>query len=155
MKKRIITLMLCFVLVFAMAGAVEAKITLSGNKCDLNVIDAEISNVLSHVNSNTQYTEFIANSNYSAVKLIIDKKNASYFIYNKDTKQVEQADSTIKENFTVKVTCKQMMKIIKDYNSDSLKLNRAILNRIPMKVKSNILKQCFDTGWCINKLLGK
>jgi hypothetical protein len=151
MKNNIITLMICLTLVFAMASLVDAKII---NKCDFNTIDTGINNLLNKINSNTNYTDFIANSNYSAVKVVIDRTHTYYFIYDSEAKQAKQVEGA-QENFTIKATCKQIEKVIKDSSSDSPKLNRAILNRIPMKVKSNLIGQCFKTEWCTNKILGK
>jgi hypothetical protein len=151
MKNSTITLMICLTLVLAMTSLVEAKRT---NKCDFNVIDTGMDNLLNKINSNTNYTDFIANSNYSAVKVVIDKKNIYYFVYDNKTNKAKKVEYA-QENFTIKATCKQIEKVIKDSGSDSPKLNRAILNRIPMKVKSNLVGQCFKTEWCMNKILGK
>jgi hypothetical protein len=155
MKSKIIILLLCITMILSFnAMIVDARLTL-GNQCDLSVVENGMNKIMGDINANSQYTDFIANSSYKVVKLTIDKKNDYYFMYNKDTKKVEQSSSAIQEDFTIKVTCKQMTKVVKDYNSESPKFNRAILNRIPMKVKSNILNECFETPWCVNRLLGK
>lgn len=160
MKSKIIALMICFALVFAMTALVEGKVNVDvKEKCDFSTITAGISSLIGELNSNPQYTEFIAKSGYSAVELIVGKTNVYYFIYDKTDGEVKQVDSA-NADFTMKATCRQINRIAYFYNSDnpkvnSIKLNRMILNIIPQKVKDVILKQCFDTPWCMNRILGK
>jgi hypothetical protein len=159
MNGKVVIFLLCIVMVLSFnAIVVDAKITLSGlvirEKCDLSAVESGMDQIMTNVNANPQYTKFIEDSDYKTVKLVVDKTNDYYFQYNKDTKQVERVTSA-QEDFTIKVKCRQINKVIEDYNSDSPKLNRAILNRVPQKIKSDILTQCFATPWCVNKLLGK
>jgi hypothetical protein len=160
-KKKVITLVLFFALIFAMTALIEAKVVNVDikEKCDFTSIDTGISSLISELNSNITYTDFISNSGYSAVELIVGKVNTYYFIYDKADGTVKKADSA-NADFTVKMTCRQMNNIIYAYNSDNpkingIKFNRMVLNRIPMKVKSDLLNQCFKTPWCMNRILGK
>jgi hypothetical protein len=159
MNSKVVILLLCIVMILAFdAMVVNAQITLNGlsigEKCDLPAVESGMDQIMANVNANPQYTKFIGDSDYKTIKLVVDKTNDYYFQYNNDTKQVERVGSA-QEDFTIKARCKQITKVIKDYNSDKPKLNREILNRIPQKVKSDILTQCFATPWCVNKLLGK
>lgn len=155
-----IAIILCFALVFATIALVEGKVKVEiKEQCDFTAINAGINDVIKELNSNSDYTDFIANSGYNAVKLVVGKVNVYYFIYDAETKQVGEVSSA-QEDFTIKATCKQMNKIVDAYNSDnpkinSIKFNRMILNRIPMKVKSKLIDQCFKTPWCLNRILGK
>ena len=131
-----ISVILCFAMVFATMAFVEGKVNVDiKEKCDFTAINSGIDSLLAELNSNAQYTDFIANSKYSAVELVVGKTNAYYFIYDKSDGKVKQVENA-QADFTMKATCKQM-------------------NRVPQKVKSDILTQCFKTDWCMNRILGK
>jgi hypothetical protein len=150
MKRGIVAFILCFVIVFSLTS-VDAKWFNKNSdkeKCDISFIDSGMDEALGVVNSNPKYLEFINQSKYDAVKLIMDK-TVYYFVYeNGEVKQVESAE----EDFSIKVNCNHINKIINAYNSQDPKLKKMILNRIPIMVKINLVGQCMDTEWCKNEV---
>ncbi len=146
MSKKTVALMLCFILAFALVGIVESKKT--KEKCELGSIESGIAEVLNEVNSNPQYLEFIENSKYDSVRVVIDKKEY-YFVYeNNEVKQAESAE----EDFSIKINCNEMNRLIKAYENEDPKLKRKIISQIPGRVKVNLFRQCMNTEWCKNQV---
>lgn len=156
MNSKVIILLLCITMILSLnAMIVDAKVKVElKEECDYSAISAGTSNLIDELNSNAQYLDFIAKSDYHAVKLVIDKTNTEYFVYDTTDGKVKQVDSA-KEDFTIKVTCRQINNIVQAYDTQSSRFNRMILNRVPMKAKSAMFTQCFGTDWCKNKILGK
>jgi hypothetical protein len=143
--KKILAFILCFVLVFALAGVLEAKTDYKNQpQCDMEVIDSKISGLLNEINSNTQYLEFIGDSEYDSVKAVLNKKSY-YFIYaDNQVKQVEVAN----QDFTIKLNCNELNRLIQNYEDKDPKFKKRAISQIPLGVKINLINQCMSTKWC-------
>lgn len=154
MKNKTIVFALCFILVFASIAFVEAGLfnrnKEAKEKCDLSVLEAKIPTLLTEVNSDQKYLDFISQSGYDAVKLVAGDKTY-YFIY--ENNEVKQAESVEDTDFTVKINCNRINKIIESYNNNDSKHIRMIINQIPGRVKIKLFKQCMATEWCKNEIL--
>lgn len=145
--KKIISIILCFALVFALVGIVDAKKEVK-ETCDTSFMDPLIIQGLSEINSNPQYLEFIENSKYSVVKILVDKREY-YFVYEEGAvKQTQNAE----EDFSVKINCNQMKKLVEAYNNQDSNLIKMVVKQIPLRVKVNLARQCMKTEWCKNQI---
>jgi hypothetical protein len=154
MKNKILVIILCLVFAFALISFAEAKrVNTDKGACNLTLIDSKITNGLTKLNANQKYLDFIAQSNYDAVRIIIDKQNY-YFIYNNETWKAEQV-STAQQDFTVKLSCNNVKKIMDAYNSNNPKFMSMAASKLPVRVRMHLFNQCMKTPWCKEQVFGK
>jgi len=146
MNKKILTFLLCFALCFSLIGIVEAKKV--KEKCDHEFVASGISELLTKINSNPDYVDFIRNSEYSSVKAVIGGRDY-YFLYSDGAvKQVEVANN----DFTIRLNCKELEVIIKAYETQDPKFKKKIIKQLPFRVKVSLFNQCMHYDWCKEKV---
>jgi hypothetical protein len=151
MKSKIFAFILSFILIFSLITVNAELFNKNKENCDLSELEAEIPGALDELNSNPKYIEFISQSDYDAVKINAGG-NIYYFAYEDNiVKQVESAE----EDFTIKINCNRINKIINAYNSNDSKYIKMIIHQIPGRVKVNLINQCMKTEWCKAELLGE
>jgi uncharacterized protein (UPF0333 family) len=110
-------------------------------------IDSILANITDYINKEPRYTDFIRDSKYHSVGLIIAKK-AYYFEYNAEQGKVMQSEER-ETDFTVKINKKKLNKIMGLYEGKSYhEAAMHLIGELPRKVKINLFKQCMSTDWC-------
>ncbi len=125
------------------------KSSVKGEKIDKEFLDNHVTEVVSIVNKNEKYLQFINNSKYNSMNLIIDKK--SYCLeYDSKSKKIIQVEPK-ETDFTMKVSTKKFKKTYDLYEEGKYKeAGMKVMGDIPRKVKINLFKQCMETDWCRN-----
>ncbi len=154
MNKRVIVLILVGVFIIGLWSFVEAKSTKT--TCDMTHAEELINLGLDKINSYTQYLDFIAQSRYKSFRVVIDKgEKEYYFEYNTDENIVERP-ARANYDFSVKMNCNQMNKLIQAYDEKNVwAFERMTLGHIPILVKINLFRECMNTEWCRNEIIGK
>lgn len=106
---------------------------------------------LNAINEEEKYLDFIAESGYSSVTLLITK-NPYYFEYNKGKNEVTELTNVSQEvetDFTVKINKREYYKLKISYEEgDYGELSLRLMNQLPGKVKIKLFQQCMETEWC-------
>jgi|GEM_PF-1755675 len=164
MKKRAKILLIIIILVALSIGimylvSILGKNNLTGNsvlmsenkgeKIDRVFLDNLVSGFIKLANEEEKYLQFIADSNYDSVELIIDKK-AYYLEYNPELNQVVETEPKATD-FIMKISARKLNKAFELYQEGNFKgAAMKVVGEIPRKVKINLFKQCMETEWCKN-----
>ncbi len=161
MKKRAKILLIIIIIIAVLMGllylvSLLTGINMTGNAIgflqktevvDQAYVESSIQEFIDKANEEEKYLNFIADSGYKSMELIIAKQ--SYYLeYNPETNQVMQTEAK-ETDFTMKISAKKFNKIIELYKEGDVKgAAMKIVGEIPRRVKIDLFKQCMNTEWC-------
>lgn len=121
----------------------EAK----GERVDRVFLDTLVSGFVELANEEEKYLQFIADSNYNSVELIIDKKEY-YFEYDSGLNKIVETEAK-ETDFSMKINARKFNKALLLYQEGNLKgAAMKVVGEIPRRVKIDLFKQCMETEWC-------
>ncbi|HPD81675.1 MAG TPA: hypothetical protein PK357_01095 [Candidatus Pacearchaeota archaeon] len=120
-------------------------------KYDMNFI---IDETLIEVNNEPAILEFISQSRYQSVEIIIGDKRY-YLEYNSEEGKIIQTQEK-ETDFKIKASEKEVNKMIELYEAMEYRaLGMKILKKIPWKVKITLFRECKATDWCRDEVFGR
>jgi len=161
MKKRAKILLIVIIIVAVLMAllylaSVLMEINMTGNSIsslfkkesvDKQFLDTLITGLVNSVNEQEKYLEFIEESEYDSMELIIDK-NVYYLEYNHESEEVVETGE--KEcDFAMKISARKFNKALEKYQQGDVEgAAMKVVGEIPRRVKFNLFEQCLNTPWC-------
>ncbi|KHO53799.1 MAG: hypothetical protein QT05_C0001G0021 [archaeon GW2011_AR13] len=104
-----------------------------------------VNNLTEKINNDNNYLDFISSSKYNSVKLIAGEE-VYYLEFNKgELKSVVE----MKTDVTIEFTNEEFEEFMNAYEEEDVgELKNIILDKLPFRVKLNVLFQCMRTSWC-------
>ena len=104
-----------------------------------------VNNLTEKINNDNNYLDFISSSKYNSVKLIAGEE-VYYLEFNKgELKSVVE----MKTDVTIEFTNEEFGEFMNAYEEEDVgELKNIILDKLPFRVKLNVLFQCMRTSWC-------
>ena len=104
-----------------------------------------VNNLTEKINNDNNYLDFISSSKYNSVKLIAGEE-VYYLEFNKgELKPVVE----MKTDLIIEFTNEEFGEFMNAYEEEDVgELKNIILDKLPFRVKLNVLFQCMRTSWC-------
>jgi len=104
-----------------------------------------VNNLTEKINNDNNYLDFISSSKYNSVKLIAGEE-VYYLEFNKgELKPVVE----MKTDLIIEFTNEEFEEFMNAYEEEDVgELKNIILDKLPFRVKLNVLFQCMRTSWC-------
>ena len=161
MKKRAKILLVIIIIIAVLMGllyliSLLTNLNITGNsigfsqrkqQIDQSYVESIIEQGVENLNKEEKYLQFINDSKYNSIELIIDKE--SYYLeYDTELNKiflVEQQDV----DFSIKISKRKFNKAVSLYEQGNVKgAAMKIVGEIPRIVKIDLFKQCMETEWC-------